>query len=173
MLNKNIESALNAQVEKEAYSSLLYLAMASWAEVNGIAGVAKWLYVQSDEERLHMLKLVKYINERGGQAVITGLKQPGLEFSTVKNMFDEVLKHERFISASINDIVALCITEKDFTTQHWLQWFVNEQIEEESNVTKILDKLKLSGENNLYLFDRDIVSMRTTSGNAAATAEAE
>lgn len=172
MLNKNIENALNSQVEKEAYSSALYLAMASWAEVNGLAGVAQWLYLQSDEERMHMLKFVKYINERGGHATVTGLKQPGQEYTSVKQMFDEVLKHERFISASINDIVALCISEKDFTTQHWLQWFVNEQIEEEANVTRILDKLKLSGEHNLYLFDRDVVSMRAPSGSAAPAAEA-
>ena len=161
MLNKKIEVALNEQVEKEAFSSALYLAMASWAEVKGIAGVADWLYLQADEERMHMLKFIRYINERGGHAIVPALKQPKKEFNAVKKMFEEVLKHEQFISSSINDIVALCIKEKDFTTQHWLQWFVNEQIEEEANVTKILDKLNLIGDNNLYMFDRDIVSLRT------------
>jgi ferritin len=161
MLNKKIEVALNEQVEKEAFSSALYLAMASWAEVKGMAGVADWLYLQADEERMHMLKFIRYINERGGHAIVPALKQPKKEFTVVKKMFEEVLKHEQFISSSINDIVALCITEKDFTTQHWLQWFVNEQIEEEANVTKILDKLNLIGDNNLYMFDRDIVSLRT------------
>ena len=172
MINKNIEKALNEQVEKEAYSSALYLAMASWAENKGMPGVAEWLYLQSDEERLHMLKFVKYINERGGKAEISALKQPGKDYASVKTMFDEVLKHERFISNSINDIVALCIGEKDFTTQHWLQWFVNEQIEEEANVTKIIDKLNLSGEHNLYLFDRDIVAMRAAAAKAGAEAGA-
>jgi ferritin len=160
MLNKKIETALNQQIEKESYSSSLYLAMASWAEVKGMAGIAEWLYVQSDEERMHMLKFIKYINERGGKAVIPALKQPGKDQASVKKMFEEVLKHEQFISASINDIVALCVSEKDFTTQHWIQWFVNEQIEEEANVTRILDKLNLVGEGNLYLFDRDIMSLR-------------
>ena len=168
MLNKKIENALNEQVEKEGYSSALYLAMASWAEAKGIAGVAEWLYIQSDEERLHMLKFIKYINERGGQAVVPAFKQPGNDYTSVKKMFEEVLKHEQFISASINEIVALCVTEKDFTTQHWIQWFVNEQIEEEANATKILDKLNLIGDSNLYLFDRDIMSLRTEgTGNTA------
>jgi ferritin len=171
MLDKKIEEALNEQVEKEAFSSALYLAMASWAEVKGMPGVAGWLYIQSDEERIHMLKFIKYINERGGQAVIPALKQPKKDFSSVKKMFGEVLKHEQFISSSINDIVSKCIAGKDFTTQHWLQWFVNEQIEEESNATKILDKLNLLGDNNLYLFDRDIVSLRTAAASKAAPAE--
>jgi len=170
MLNKTIEKALNEQVEKEGYSSSLYLAMASWAEVKGMAGVAGWLYAQSDEERMHMLKFIKYINERGGKAIIPALKQPGKENSFVKKMFEEVLKHEQFISSSINNIVALCVTEKDFTTQHWIQWFVNEQIEEEANATKILDKLNLVGDGNLYLFDRDIMSLRGEKGANAADA---
>ena len=170
MLNKTIEKALNEQVEKEGYSSSLYLAMASWAEVKGMAGVAEWLYAQSDEERMHMLKFIKYINERGGKAIIPALKQPGKEYSSVKKMFEEVLKHEQFISSSINNIVALCVTEKDFTTQHWIQWFVNEQIEEEANATKILDKLNLVGDGNLYLFDRDIMSLRGEEGANVADA---
>jgi len=163
MLNKKIETALNEQVEKESYSSALYLAMASWAEKEGIPGVADWLYAQSDEERMHMLKFMKYINERGGHAIVASLKEPSREFGSVKTLFEEVLKHEHFISASINNIVGMCVTERDFTTQQWLQWFVNEQIEEEANATRIIDKLKLIGDGSLYLFDRDILSMRSTS----------
>lgn len=170
MLTAKVEKALNEQVEKEGYSSALYLAMASWAEVKGMAGIAGWLYVQSDEERLHMLKFIKYINERGGKAVVPAFKQPEKEYKSVKKLFEDVLKHEQFISASINDIVALCVTEKDFTTQNWIQWFVNEQIEEESNATKILDKLNLIGDGNLYLFDRDIMSLRNDAGNDTAVA---
>ncbi|MBN1790665.1 MAG: ferritin [Bacteroidales bacterium] len=170
MINKKIEKALNEQVEKEGYSSSLYLAMASWAETKGMAGVAQWLYVQSDEERMHMLKFIKYINERGGKAIVPAFKQPGKENASVKKMFEDVLKHEQFISSSINEIVALCTTEKDYTTLNWIQWFVNEQVEEETNATQILDKLNLLGEKNLYMFDRDIMSLR---GKAAAgTADA-
>jgi ferritin len=167
-MNKKVEDILNQQVEKEAYSSNLYLAMATWAEVNGLSGVADWLYVQADEERMHMLKFIKYINERGGQALVPALKKPGKDYKSVKSMFQEVLKHEQFISSSINEIVAFCVKEKDFTTHNWVQWFVNEQIEEEANARKILDKIKLVGDNNMYLFDRDIMALRA----AAAANEA-
>lgn len=160
MLNKKVEKILIEQIEKEGYSSSLYLAMASWAEVNGLAGIAGWLYAQSDEERIHMLKIIKFVNERGGKAVIPAFKQPGKEFTAVKKMFEEVLKHEQYISASINEIVAVCMAEKDYTTLNWIQWFVNEQIEEETNATTILDKLNLMGDKNLYVFDRDIMSLR-------------
>lgn len=160
MLNKKIESILNEQVEKEGYSSNLYLAMASWAEVNGYAGIAEWLYKQSDEERMHMLKLIGYINERGGHAIVPVFDEPPVNQKSVASMFEDVLKHEQYISRSINEIVATCIEEKDYTTHSWIQWFVNEQIEEEAQVQTILDKLSMSGEANIYLFDRDILSMR-------------
>jgi len=167
MLPKKVEEILNVQVEKEDYSSQLYLAMASWAENKGMEGVAGWLYAQSEEERLHMLKLVKYINERDGVAIIQGMETPPSDFKDVFSMFDQVLEHEKYISASINEIVAVCIAENDFTTQNWIQWFVNEQIEEEASVRAIIDKLNLVGKNNLYMFDRDIMSTRGA-GEAAA-----
>lgn len=167
MLPKKVEEILNVQVEKEDYSSQLYLAMASWAENKGMEGVAGWLYAQSEEERLHMLKLVKYINERDGVAIIQGMETPPSDFKDVFSMFDQVLDHEKYISASINEIVAVCIAENDFTTQNWIQWFVNEQIEEEASVRAIIDKLNLVGKNNLYMFDRDIMSTRGA-GEAAA-----
>lgn len=162
MLKQKIEEALNIQIQKEAYSSNLYLSMASWSEKNGFAGISEWMYAQSDEERVHMLKIVKYVNERGGHAIIPELKQPPVEHGTVKEMFEAVMKHEQFISESINDIVALTIQEKDFTTNNWLQWFVTEQIEEEASVSQILDKLNMIGSDSMYLFDRDILGMRGT-----------
>jgi ferritin len=170
MLNKRVEDICNRQVEREGYSSNLYLAMASWAEVNGLAGMAEWLYLQSEEERLHMLKFIKYINERGGTAVIPSFEQPPVEFKTVKQIFEEVLKHEEFITASINEIVAVTLEEKDFNTSNFLQWFVMEQVEEEASARAVLDKLNLIGDGNLYLFDRDIMSLRTpAAGNQSAT----
>lgn len=164
MIKAKVEKILNEQIEKEAYSSNLYLAMASWAETSGFEGVSKWLYAQADEERLHMLKFISYVNERGGKAVIPALKKPPVTFKNVQDMFKQVLTHEEFISESINDIVAICIENKDFSTQNWIQWFVTEQIEEEASVRAIIDKLGLLGKNNenLYLFDKDILAMRNT-----------
>lgn len=160
MLPKKVEEILNVQIEKEDYSSQLYLSMASWAENKGFEGVSNWLYAQAEEERVHMLKLVKYVNERDGVAVIPGIKKPPTDFQDIFAAFDQVLAHERYISESINEIVAACIAEHDFTTQNWIQWFVTEQIEEEASVKAIIDKLNLVGKNNLYMFDRDIMSMR-------------
>ena len=160
MLPEKVEKILNEQILKEDYSSQLYLAMASWAENEGFQGVSEWLYAQAEEERVHMLKLVKYVNEREGKAVIPGIETPPSEFGSIREMFDKVLEHEKYISASINGIVAVCIAENDYTTQNWIQWFVTEQIEEESSVITIIDKLKLVGKNNLYMFDRYIMSMR-------------
>jgi ferritin len=168
MLSKKISDILNKQVEKEGYSSNLYLAMASWAENEGYKGIAEWLYAQAEEERMHMLKFIAFINERDGKAIIPAFEKPVVKSKTIKDLFEAVLKHENFITASINEIVALTMLEKDFSSYNWVQWFVNEQIEEESNVKTILDKLKLVGEANLYLFDRDIMSLRTPPGATEA-----
>ena len=167
MLPKKVEEILNEQILREDYSSQLYLSMASWAENLGFEGVSNWLYAQAEEERVHMLKLVRYVNDRDGVAVIPGIKIPPKDFGDVFVMFDQVFAHEKFISGSINEIVAVCIAENDFTTQNWIQWFVNEQIEEEASVKGILDKLKLVGKNNLYFFDRDILSLRGGGGSTA------
>jgi ferritin len=160
MLKKKIEDICNRQVEREGYSSNLYIAMASWAETTGFPGVAAWLYSQSDEERLHMLKFIKYINERGGKAVMPALKKPASDYKSVEEVFSEVLKHEEFVTASINEIAALTFEEKDFNTHNFLQWFIMEQVEEEASARTILDKIRLVGENNMYQFDRDILSLR-------------
>ncbi len=168
MLAKKVEDILNVQVDKEGYSSHLYLAMASWAENEGLGGIAEWLYAQAEEERIHMLKLVRYINERDGQAKIAAVKEPPAAFGTVREMFDKVLEHEKYVTASINEIVQVCMDENDYTTHNWIQWFVTEQIEEEASVKAIIDRLKLAGD-HLYMFDRDILSMRSA-GEADAGA---
>lgn len=167
MLTKKVEEFCNRQIEREGYSSNLYLAMASWAENKGLAGVASWLYVQADEERLHMLKFIKYVNERGGTALLPAFKQPPVKFKSVHDMFKDVMKHEQFISASINEVLAVASDEKDYATSNWIQWFVNEQIQEESSARIILDKLALAGESGLYFLDRDIMALRAAAEPAA------
>ena len=159
-MNKKIEELLNAQIVKEGYSSNLYLAMASWAESQGYAGISNWLYAQAEEEHIHMLKLLHYINDRDGKAVIPDFKQPPANFENIQKLFEEVYAHEKQISSSINKIVGATFEEKDYTTNQWIQWYVNEQIEEEKTVREILDKLRLSGEANIYLFDKDIMTFR-------------
>jgi ferritin len=162
MIPKNIEKILNEQIEKEGYSSNLYLAMATWADKEGYSGIAKWLFAHAEEERMHMMKFVDFITERGGHAIIPAFEKPPIEFESINKMFQQVLEHEKYITGTINDIVALAIQEKDFATHNWIQWFVTEQIEEESSVKSIMDKLKMLGEKNMYIFDRDIMSLRNS-----------
>ncbi|MFP5470034.1 MAG: ferritin [Bacteroidia bacterium] len=168
MMNKKVEAALNNQIEIEAMSSQFYLAMASWAETEGLSGTAMFLYQHSDEERVHMLKLVKFINERGGKALIPALKQPPKTFKGVVDIFESLLKHETFVTKTINDVVDVCLKEKDYTTHNFMQWYVAEQLEEEALARNIMDKLKLIGNDKggLYLFDRDLQSLSSQTNKA-------
>ncbi len=157
-MNKRVEVALNDQILKEASSSQYYLAMASWAENNGLNGTSKFMYTHSDEERFHMLKLVKFVNERGGKAIIPAVNQPPTEFENLKSVFELLLKHEISVTESINNLVDICLQEKDYTTHNFVQWYVSEQLEEEALARTILDQLKLIGNDNggMYMFDRDL-----------------
>lgn len=162
MLSKSMQQALNNQVLMEAQSSQAYLAMASWADIQpGLKGVAQFFFKHSDEERMHMLKLINFINERGGFALIPALVQPVLTFPSLKKAFEELLAHEIAVSNSINHLVDLSLQEKDYATHNFLQWYVNEQIEEERLARECNDKLELIGDDKsgLYLFDRDITLM--------------
>lgn len=158
MVSKKVENALNSQVAKEAMSSQVYLAMASWAEVQGLEGVAQFLYRHSDEERMHTLKLMHYINERGGHAEVPALAAPPRKMKHVMDVFKSILQQEVEVSQDINAIVDLCLKEKDYTTHNFMQWYVAEQIEEERLARTMLDKLNMIGEDKggLYLFDRDL-----------------
>ena len=158
MLSKEIEKALNAQITVEAESSQVYLSMASWAETQGFEGVAAFMFAHSDEERMHMLKLIKFINERGGHAKISTLKAPPVSFGSFKEMFQNLFDHEVMVSASINDLVHITLEQRDYATHNFLQWYVAEQIEEEALARNILDKINLIGDDKggLYLFDNDV-----------------
>jgi ferritin len=166
-MNKQIETALNEQISKEASSSQYYLSMASWAETKGLSGTAFFMYAHSDEERFHMLKLVKFVNERGGRAIVPSIPQPPSDFDTVQRMFELLLEHELTVTQSINEVVDICLKEKDYTTHNFMQWYVSEQIEEETLARNILDRLHLLGDekSSLYLFDRDLETVAVNEGN--------
>ncbi|HNR06849.1 MAG TPA: ferritin [Saprospiraceae bacterium] len=171
MVTKSIQDALNKQVCMEAESSQAYLAMAAWAEIQpGLEGITNFFYQQSDEERMHMLKLIRYINERGGQALVPAIEQPMVSFKSIKHVFDEFLQHELKVSSSINELVHLSLAEKDYATHNFLQWYVNEQMEEERVARNLNDKLTLVGDDKggLYLFDRDILNLRAKQAVAPA-----
>lgn len=162
MLSKRMQDALNEQVRIEAQSSQVYLAMASWSEIQpGIDNVTAFFYRHSDEERMHMLKLIHFINERGGFAVVPQLEQPTLTYPSIKHAFKELLNHEIMVSESINKLVDIALQEKDYATSNFLQWYVAEQIEEESLARTLNDKLEMIGDekSGLYLFDKDILNV--------------
>jgi len=175
MLSPKVTTALNKQIELEASSSQYYLAMASWAETQGLNGISAFLYTHADEERMHMLKLIKFVNERGGHGLVPALKQPPANFKSVKNVFEEVLKHEIKVTSEINKLVEITLKEKDYTTHNFLQWYVSEQIEEESLARQIVDKLKLVGDDKggLYFFDRDLegIAGKTAGGGEGTNAK--
>lgn len=158
MLSNKIQDALNKQVEAEASSSQLYLAMASWAETKGYSGAAKFFYAHSSEERQHMLKLIQFVNERGGHGVVPALKQPAKTFKSLTDVFRGILEHEVSVSGEINKLVDQCLKEKDYTTNNFLQWYVSEQIEEERLARTLCDRLDLAGGESgaLFLFDKEL-----------------
>lgn len=170
MLSKKMQEALNTQVQIEAQSSQVYLAMASWAEIQpGIDNVTAFFYRHSDEERMHMLKLIHFINERGGFAVVPALEQPSLTYPSIKHAFKELLNHEIMVSESINNLVDIALSEKDYATHNFLQWYVAEQIEEESLARTLNDKLEMIGDekSGLYLFDQNILNVSVVDENEA------
>lgn len=134
----------------------------------GYPGSSAFLYKHAEEERIHMLKLFHYINERDGHAIVPALKQPPFEFETIKSVFKQILEHEIFISESINNLLGVCLESNDFSTQNFLQWYVTEQIEEESLAKTNIDKLNLMGEANLYLFDKEMQGLSTQTAAAPA-----
>ncbi|MXN90045.1 ferritin [Flavobacterium sp. Sd200] len=167
MLSDKMAAALNEQIKIEAESSQIYLAMASWAEVKGFEGISTFMFKQSDEERMHMLKLLKYVNQRGGSAVVSALEEPRLDYTSFSTLFRQLYEHEVKVSASINNLVDIALTEKDYATHNFLQWYVSEQIEEEAQAKVILDKIDLIGDSKggLYMFDNDMKSFTSAGHN--------
>ncbi|HRS53736.1 MAG TPA: ferritin [Bacteroidales bacterium] len=160
MINKNVETALNRQIKHEEHSSRLYLAMASWCEANSYLGSAKFLFRQSEEERMHQLKLIHYLNSRGGYAILADLPKIENEFKSLKEIFEKVLAHEQFITSSINEIYEIAQKEKDYNTAAFLQWYINEQVEEENTANSILDMFKLLGKSdNYFMLDKELGAM--------------
>lgn len=158
MLNEKMAKALNKQIYEEFYSSNLYLAMASWCEGQGLAGCAAFMYEHAAEETMHMMRFFRYINEKDGHAEVPQLPQPPIQFESIQKVFEDAFAHEKHITGTINDLVALSQELRDYTTLNFLQWFVDEQREEEAIFRDVLDKLNLIGEGpqSLYYIDMEI-----------------
>lgn len=157
-MNKSIEALLNDQIKYEANASMHYLAMASWADENGYNGVAEFFYKQSEEERVHMIKLVKFVNERGGKVSVPALEKPKADFKSLNELFEAFLKSEMLVTEQINRVILECLNKKDYNVHNFMQWYVTEQLEEEAVARTLLDKLNIIGDDKSghYMFDRDI-----------------
>lgn len=158
MLVERMETALNEQVNKELFSAYLYQAMSAYFEKLGFKGFANWTAIQAKEEMTHAMKFYAYIVERGGTIILKTIDAPQSEWKNVIDTFENILKHEYKISASINELVNIAIEEKDHASNNFLQWFVSEQVEEEANVDEILQQLKFIGDNGaqLFMLDREL-----------------
>jgi len=158
VLNEKIQGALNDQIQAEFFSAYLYLSMASWCEDGNFEGFGHWMRMQAQEEMFHAMKIYDYINMTGGRVLLQAVDQPATEWADASAMFEAALAHERVMTGNINKLAALCMKENDFATSNMLQWFVNEQVEEEATVDAILGKLKLMGGQGpgLFMLDQEL-----------------
>ncbi len=158
MISKKMVDALNQQIALEGYASYLYLSMSAWCDKEGLEGCKQFMRRQSEEERAHMLRIFDYLSEMDAHALTPAIQRPQHEFESVQKMFTEVYEHEQKVSAAINDLITLSYEEKDHSTLNFLQWYVEEQREEESLMRNILDKIRLigNGPQSLYYIDKEI-----------------
>ena len=149
MLGKKMQDLMNSQIQAEFYSAQLYLSMSAYSEAENFRGFASWLKVQYEEETSHGMKILHYIQERGGEVELKALEAPPVKFGSMLKLFEEVLTHEKKVTAMINNLYELALKEKDYAAQIFLQWFINEQVEEEANATQIVAQLKMIGDKSV------------------------
>jgi len=171
MISKKMTAALNDQINKELYSAYLYVGMSAFSERKGMPGIANWLGVQTQEELSHVQKFYQYILRQGSTVALEAIAKPSFKGETALELFEQVLEHEKVVTASVNNLVDIAVKERDHATEVFLQWFVNEQVEEEENVCRIIDQLKLAGPTGggLFMIDRELATRVYTPPAPAAT----
>lgn len=142
MISTKMQNAINEQINKEMYSSYMYLSMAAYFENTGLPGAAKWMYVQSGEEREHAMKLFEHLIDRGGKVALGAIAAPQAEWAGPMEAFKAVYEHEQFVTKSITTLYEVALQEKDYPAQILLQWFINEQVEEEKNAVAVIESMK-------------------------------
>ena len=158
MIGKKMEKALNGQLNAEFYSAYLYLSMAGYFESIDLKGFANWMRVQTQEERFHAMKFYDYIIERGGRVILKQIEAPPNNWDSPLAVLEATLKHEQKVTGLINDLVYFAREQKDNASEIFLQWFVNEQVEEENNVNTVLGQLKLikNAPQALFIMDKEM-----------------
>jgi len=161
MLNKKVLKALTEQVNKELYSSYLYLQMAAWFQSRNLLGFANWMRVQAQEELAHAMIFYNFMNERGAFVDLNAIAKPALAYDSPLGAFEQVAEHEALVTASIYAIMDAATKERDYATQRRLDWFISEQVEEEANAAELVGKLKLVNDSNgLFMLDKEL-ALRT------------
>jgi ferritin len=174
MLNKKLESAINDQIQRELASAYIYLSMATYFEAHTLPGFANWMRIQFHEEQFHALKFYDFVFDRGGVVKLQPIEGPPVEFKSPIDVFEQTLAHEQKVTGHINDLYALSLEERDYPCQTLLQWFIDEQVEEEKNAGDILDMLKMTEGNShaLLMLDRELGARQlppeVLTGNAPA-----
>lgn len=170
-ISAKMKKALNDQVALEAAASNSYLAMASWCEVTGYQGGADYFYAQSDEERTHMLKIIHYLNDMGATATIPAVKPPASSHKSLEGIIKTALKNEQTVTKAIHKMVEIAQKEKDHSTYAFLEWFVNEQVQEETKFETLLQKFDLIGRDKLAINEIDkILAADATASEADSSA---
>jgi ferritin len=161
-MNKKLLDEMNVQINKEIYSGYLYLAMAAHFEEENFSGFAHWMTIQAEEELEHAMKFFEFLHDVGEKVVLDAIDKPDSEYGNSQKVFEQVLEHEQYVTSRIHLLYKLAVETNEYPTQMFLQWFVNEQVEEEKNATEILEKLKLAGEsgNALLMLDRALAQRK-------------
>jgi ferritin len=169
MLKAKIENAINNQINAELWSSYLYLSMSSYFESISLSGFATWMIMQSQEEINHAMRLYNHIIERGGRVILEAIKKVPTDWKSPLHVFEETYKHEQKVTSLIENLVNIAEKEKDRASLNMLQWFIDEQVEEESSADEIVQKLKLIGDNGsgLFLLDNEL-GQRVFAGDITA-----
>lgn len=158
MIKKKMQEALNYQLNRELYSSYLYLSMSAYFQSINMEGFAHWMRVQTQEELAHAMKFYDYLVQRKGRVTLSSIEDPPLEWGSPLEAFEHVYEHEQKVTGLINDLVDLAISEQDHATNNFLQWFVTEQVEEEESASEVVEKLKLVGDatEGLFMLDKEL-----------------
>ena len=158
MISQKLQTALNYQINKELFSEYYYLSMASYFNSKGLDGFENFFLVQVEEERFHAMKMYRFLNERGGRVILSTIDQPKTEFKSPLEVFQLAYEHEQFVTKLINDLMDVAIAENDHAARSFLNWFVDEQVEEEASMETIVNKLKLIGNegNGLLMMNKEL-----------------
>ena len=158
MISDKMQDALNEQVNKEFFSAYMYLAMSAYCSTIGLPGFANWMRMQYEEEIMHVTKMYDYIMGQGGVIELKAIEQPDQVYGTPLEIFEKTLEHEQLVTNLIHRLMDLAVEERDYATQTFLQWYVTEQVEEESNVNDILSPLRMVGDDKggLMMIDQQL-----------------